>query len=105
MKTRSGFVSNSSSSSFVLIVKKEDYQEMYDSELTNDERKIADATMEFKTCLGINMAIFADFSTDGGDACEYLEVDIKGEDKHEVYYQFQEKLEKIKDKFTHSQDW
>ena len=104
MKIRNGFVSNSSSSSFVLVVKKDDYDKVY-SDLSDDAKKVADACMEFKTIFGIDVAIFSDWCDNGGGGSfDYIEVDIEG-DKYGAYDELQNKLGTIEDCFSHSQDW
>ena len=108
MKTRNGFVSNSSSSSFVLIVKKEDYDDAI--ELIDDDngnvKKMADATVEFKSIFGTEVAVYSEFSGMEGGSIEWLEVDIDdGEERYDAVEKLREALNKIDDKFTHSQDW
>lgn len=75
MKIRVGFVSNSSSSSFILIIKKDAYNDWL---LKADplDRAIVDATMRKNKVLGIDCMVYKRASSDGdGGSFENINID------------------------------
>lgn len=109
MKTRLGFVSNSSSSSFFLVLKEEDYNKTYEK-LTNLEREILNYLSPEKTKrfgenlitiagMSGNYDSFEDFSPDSeltdeeretyednGASCTYDEIEKKLRKHPHIYH-------------------
>lgn len=119
MKTRNGFVSNSSSSSFVAILREVDFNEFLKDQTAATKKLINSVVKKIKYC-GIDSVIFSEYSDAGGgrmfeysdkdsdtlfsewieetteDMDEYDEDQIE-DDSHDVIYNFTEyacKLEK-----------
>ncbi len=72
MKTRSGFVSNSSSSSFVCIVRKEDHEKIM-AQLNNKEQSLISEMFKESTFAGIPIVLRGDLSDPSGNS-----IDING---------------------------
>jgi hypothetical protein len=70
MKIRNGFVSNSSSSSFVLIVKKGAYEEATKS-LTEIEKVVADVFFGETSVLGEKCMVMENFNSHGESSVSY----------------------------------
>jgi len=66
MKIRSGFVSNSSSSSFVMIVKKEAYENVF-SNLSKLEQKLAEDLFKETNVFGELCMLIEEYSDMGGE--------------------------------------
>jgi hypothetical protein len=66
MKLRNGFVSNSSSSSFVAIMRREDVDAMKKN-MCALERVLVDFSMNCESVLGVDCMVFSDFSGHGGE--------------------------------------
>lgn len=119
MKIRTGFVSNSSASSFVLVVPNdlfEAYQKLFPF-----EGKVMDDALEEKTIAGVQFRIFSDANDhDGNGPWDYWDgVELTDEEQavfekeyyeswHEIFYHFknyfgEEKLEK--QCISIEQDW
>lgn len=66
MKVRTGFVSNSSSSSFVFAVRKTTHDAVM-LELKEEYKKIIEKTVYFKNALGLELAVRDEFNDCGGN--------------------------------------
>jgi len=106
MKTRNGFVSNSSSSSFVLIVKKEVHEKTM-KQLEPYEKAVMNALISESKIFGQDVIYYGDLSVqDVSYTFEYLEVDwddkiLKdkyGDDisYYEVAYKYEKMVKKNK---------
>jgi hypothetical protein len=99
MKTRNGFVSNSSSSSFVCVVRKEDHEKIL-SELSEKEKSLISGLFKESSFAGIPVVLRGDLTDPGG-----CSVDINGntsddyeDDDDETAnnrYEAEEKYEKV----------
>ena len=112
MKVRNGFVSNSSSSSFILIVKEEDYQKALESFPVSGH--LVDQLFEQDKALGLNVRIFSNWFDMGGNSrLEYVDIDesVLPEDIEgvfELYDAFEKHLiETVGEEnvFSHVEDW
>lgn len=72
MKIRNGFVSNSSSSSFVIAVKKEVHEEVL-KQLTGYEKAIINDISQQDTIFGVEVFIIGDLDVHG---CSYIFEDL-----------------------------
>lgn len=87
MKIRDGHVSNSSSSSFVLLTSKENYVKAF-ADATPYQRAVAEAMKEEGKFLGIDVVSFSGWSdAGGGSSFEYLREEIvyDGDDEEGAY--------------------
>ena len=81
MKTRQGFVSNSSVSSFILIVEKEAYDKILPT-LSPFVKAVVKQVSEKMTCLGKVCMVISDVEDMGGEGyLSNLEVEFKGSKK------------------------
>lgn len=80
MKVRNGFVSNSSSSSFVLITTKENYEKAK-AAATPYQIAVAEAMKSDEKLAGMDVVLFGTWNSHGCGWTEYLEVDYKPEKK------------------------
>jgi len=103
VKVRSGFVSNSSSSSFVLIAKKEDFDKVFAEADKYTQRVIKELGYEIRKFAGTEVVVIA--GMDGNySSFEYMSISIDEEDRANenfvkddfypsaLYYEFSEKL-------------
>jgi len=112
MKVRDGHVSNSSSSSFVLLTSKENYEKAV-ADATPWQRAVAEAMKgEEGKFLGIDVVSFCGWSdAGGGSSFEYLREEIKyeGDDEESAYDgwdAFEKLLKRNKDAiFEGGSDW
>lgn len=110
MKTRDGHVSNSSSSSFVLLTTKENYEKAL-KDATPYQRAVAEALKEEGKFAGIDVVGFSTFSDRGGGGTfEYLKVDYKPEkdevDASEAWDEFQSLIKRDESAvFSSGSDW
>jgi len=92
MKVRIGFVSNSSSSSFLLLTTKENYQRAI-SESSEFDAEVAQTMVKEVTFLGRTMVYFELWHNQGGSWSEYIDVDGEGS-VYEAWEAFERKLKK-----------
>lgn len=114
MKIRSGFVSNSSSSSFVLLVNKNSFDEEIGPTLTKSEKGFVDQIFNEANVFGTECYLISGFNTNGGGSwLEYIEFecDLSGDEKdeddedyeeqdsaYEVWDALEEKINKLDEK-------
>ena len=100
MKIRSGFVSNSSSSSFVLVVKEDSFKEAY-NKLTDIEKQIIDVVYSSRTVLGQPCKVFGSYYGMDGEGYPssedtWYELELEDDvDPMEVVDHFNTGLEKL----------
>ncbi len=112
MKRRTGLVSNSSSSSFTCLVKKEAFDKAY-KEATPYTKSVIDVVSSETEIFGIRAVRLDTFCTPGGSMWEWTDIDfdtsIMEEDDDEIYAgrAFDQFLKTIPDEDAHSiaQDW
>lgn len=75
MKMRTGFVSNSSSSSFILVVKKE----IFEKEIVEVEQNVIKdlilKAFDFHELFGVSIAVYSDMTDRGGNSYWDLEIE------------------------------
>jgi len=107
MKIRNGFVSNSSTSSFVLLTSKTNHDRVYE-QLTDKEKKVIDALIGEGTWLTVPIVSVITISSDSYSTMEDLEIDNIEIDRDEIYgawNQYQKLIKEHKDAvFTTSID-
>jgi hypothetical protein len=114
MKIRSGFVSNSSSSSFLMIVLKKDHEEVM-AQLTQFERKVVEyLSKEFKA-FGLNLVKFSKMNSEDDNSLSYFPIsefeDLMTEEEKkndESKYEAVDKYEYLlmkKETIKHREDW
>ena len=107
MKVRMGFVSNSSSSSFVLFVKESDFEKVR-KDLSGLEKSMLDTVGAEKVkAFGLNLVKISWMSGDGSvlENCTFDDVELSEEEKEKLEDEgpdslFDEVVEKLK-KFPH----
>lgn len=83
MKIRNGFVSNSSSSSFIMLVKEEDHLKALEKLEHDYYRAVADAIMIKDKCFGIDVRCDHYAWHDSGEhPYYYYEIEFDGEKPH-----------------------
>jgi hypothetical protein len=87
MKLRSGFVSNSSSSSFIILVTKEAHEEAM-AKLHPWERTVVDCFMSEGKIGNQEICYGGQFSNDGFDPFEYLDIEEVPEELQEASNKF-----------------
>jgi hypothetical protein len=110
MKVRTGFVSNSSSSSFVIMTTKKNHDEVL-SKLTEFHKKVVEAIgiKEFKFC-DIDCVAVGIYSSHGCSTFDDIDIDIDDVDdagigKGEAWEEYRGKVrEKRGEVFVHSQE-
>lgn len=110
MRLRSGFVSNSSSSSFILLVEKEEYDRVME-EAHPYLQAVAKAVSRERKCFGKDVVQMETFSTPGGSCWEWIDISYSGDipeeyDEYagEAFYALKKKFDKEKT-FSASVDW
>lgn len=104
MKTRSGFVSNSSSSSFFIMAKEEDVNKALE-QCHDYVKAVVEAIGKHKEFDGKKVVVFSGMTTMGGEGTfDYLDIDYDGEIPEDGYgsistrnafNKFEEELNKI----------
>lgn len=114
MKIRSGFVSNSSSSSFLMLTRKEDHDEAM-AKLTPFERKVIEYLIDNVKAFGLDLVELSiqngeDFYTLGSfdsekyrDIMNEYEAKYPGDAKSDARYKYQGLLRGKA--YTHREDW
>lgn len=102
MKFRTSFVSNSSSSSFVLITTRENHDKALAS-LDAEDRKALKGIFSFTKCFGKDVAISAEVGDHGGS---YISGEDYDEPPFEAFERYQKAVGNDPDKvFTHNESW
>ena len=83
MKIRNGFVSNSSSSSFVIIVKEEDHLKALEKIKDDYHKAIIETVMEKDKCFGIDVRVeHSAWNASGDGPYDNIEIEFDGEAPH-----------------------
>lgn len=97
MKIRQGFVTNSSSSSFIIIIKEETFKSHLEAAHEYTKSVIDKLDKETKVLFGTNVVIFTGYSTDNYGSFDDISVEnieapdgVEGPD--DAFYQFINKL-------------
>jgi len=102
MKIRTSFVSNSSSSSFVLIATRVKHDEAF-ATLEKDEQNSLQDCFQFTKCLGQDVVIIIETSSHDGDCY------VAGSNDDNVYEAFNKYRKAVgkdpNEVFSHSEDW
>lgn len=85
MKTRKGFVSNSSSSSFVIIIEKEEYERALETVHPYIKAVVLAVGMSEDKFAGKDVVIIGTWSDASGSMFDYMEVDYEGEKPESEY--------------------
>lgn len=112
MKFRTSFVSNSSSSSFVLITTRENHDKAFASLSAEDQKALKDI-FSFTKCFGNDVAISAEVGDQGGSYISGVDMDDENasdpglrEARYEAFEKYQKAVGHDPDKvFTHNEDW
>jgi len=125
MKTRNGFVSNSSSSSFLIVIKEEAFQLALQSK-ADWERDFLEQILKPNICFGIQCRVGNEFNDGSGSSWDELSDDFEDKyreannfenddvndvgteyDDEAFYHCYSSFFQSIpeEDKFTHSADW
>ena len=93
MKTRNGFVSNSSTSSFVLIMTKERYEESI-KDYKKEEKKVIDSMASKSKFLGRDIVTFKNLCDRGGESYLYLAMEDDSEEMKEIVDEYTYKMQR-----------
>ena len=104
MKIRAGFVSNSSSSSFSVVVEKEEFDRAYKEAHPYVQAVVDAAKPSNRTFLGYDVVVLGEYSTNGGSCWEWREVDYSIDRNGEIPEEYEEWPGEAFLSFAHSLD-